>query len=77
MGHERAGVPDDGSQPLGLEVGCVERRGAGDGEVSAVREAGVLGLGRRQQRQAELLRCGRNLVSATLEAKSGEEAKKI
>jgi hypothetical protein len=57
LGHERSGVPDDGTEPLGLEVGRVERGGAGDGEVGAVREAGVLGLGRRQQRQAELLRC--------------------
>ena len=57
LGHERAGVPDDVAEPLGHEVGRVERGGAGDGEVGAVREAGVLGLGRRQQRQAELLRC--------------------
>lgn len=55
--HERAGVPDDIAEPLGDEVGRVERGGAGDGEVGAVREAGVLGLGRRQQRQAKLLRC--------------------
>jgi hypothetical protein len=77
LGHERAGVPDDSAEPLGLEVGRVERRGAGDGKVSAVREAGIRSLGRRQQRQAELLRCGpnaRNLISGTREAKSGEEA---
>lgn len=57
MGHERAGVPDDVAEPLGHEVGRVERGSAGDGEVGAVREAGIRGLGRRKKRQAELLSC--------------------
>jgi hypothetical protein len=79
LGHERARVPDDGAEPLGLEVGRVERGGAGDGKVGPVREAGIFGLGRRQERQAEILRCGpnaRNPISATRGAKSGEEATK-
>jgi hypothetical protein len=33
LGHERAGVPDDSAEPLSLEVGHVERRGAGYGKV--------------------------------------------
>jgi hypothetical protein len=56
---EGAGVPHGAAEPsLPEEVG-VERGGAGDGEVGALREAGVLGLGRRRQREAQLLRCRR------------------
>jgi hypothetical protein len=57
LGEEGAGVPDELAEPPLLEELGVERRGAGDGEVGALREAGVLGLGRGQQRQPELLRC--------------------
>jgi hypothetical protein len=55
--EEGAEVPDGLAEPPLLEEVGVERGGAGDGEVGALREAGVLGLGRRQQREAELLRC--------------------
>ena len=57
LGEEGAGVPDGLTEPALLEEVGVERGGAGDGEVGALREAGVPGLGRRQEREAELLRC--------------------
>ena len=57
LGEEGAGVPDGLAEPALLEEVGVERGGAGDGEVGALREAGVLGLGGRQEREAKLLRC--------------------
>ena len=79
LGHERAGVPDDVAEPLGHEVGRVERGGAGDGEVGALPEVLPLRLRRRRQRQPEVLGCrsgerfpsdqkkkGRNFTSFTL-----------
>jgi hypothetical protein len=60
LGEERAGVPNGLAEPALLEEVGVERGGAGDGEVGAPLEGGVFGLGRRQQRQAELLRCREN-----------------
>jgi hypothetical protein len=50
-------VPDRLPEPARHEKWRVQRRGARDGEVGATVERRVVRLGRRQQRQPQLLRC--------------------
>lgn len=75
LGEEGAGVPDRLAEAAPLEEVGVERGGAGDGEVGAPREAGVLGLGRGQQRQAELLRWTRAVARRRPNPSKCSEAK--
>jgi hypothetical protein len=57
LGVQGARAPDGVLEAARLEEGHVQRRGARDGEVGAAVECRVLRLGRRQQRQTQLLRC--------------------
>jgi hypothetical protein len=57
LGVQGPRAPDGLPQPARLEEGRVQRRGARDREVGAAAERRVARLGRRQQRQPQLLRC--------------------
>jgi hypothetical protein len=62
LGVQGARVPDRLPQPARHEEGRVQRRGTRDGEVRAAVERRVVRLGRRQQRQPELLRCSSSIT---------------
>lgn len=57
LGVDGAGVPDALVDAVRLEEGVLQRRRAGDGEVGAFLEIGVVCLRRWRQRQPEMLGC--------------------